>query len=636
MRGAPWRTIVAFALALAAQQALEPRDQRTWLVGVSLYAVAAIWLVAAASHAEFALPRPPLAALAAEPATFGESALTIAASLAVLTLLACGGNRLTLFNLAIWLATIGFLIRAFWTRAPRLPIRPRALWWLLAAAAALAVFFRVFEFGAVPGEMFSDHAEKLLDVGELLNGQTLIFFPRNTGREAFQMYLTAAIALVTGLNFTALRIGTVLAGLCTLPYIYLLGRELGSRRAGVWAMLLAGIGYWPNVISRVGLRFPLAPLFWAPAFYYLVRGLRTGRRNHFILAGLSVGLGLHGYTPFRVVPIAVVVAVALYLAHRVPAGARRRALIGLAVLSVVALSVFLPLLRYAIEHPDQVAYRTMTRLGSLERPLPGPAGEIFLSNLGHALAMFGWDDGDVWGHSVTHRPALDVVTGALFHLGVLLLLIRYIRRRHWLDLFLLLSIPLLMLPSILSLAFPGENPALNRTALAIVPVFLVAGLALETLVRAVRPRLGLALAGALVLWSATLNYDLVFRQYRSAYDQASWNTSEMGQAVRAFIATGGRVGNAWMVSYPYWADGRLVGICAGYPARDFSLMPEQLATTVTDPRAKLFLLQQDDRNGLQTLRRLYPQGTARLYPARVKTREFVVFSVLAAGGTTAN
>ena len=69
----------------------------------------------------------------------------------------------------------------------------------------------------------------------------------------------------------------------------------------------------------------------------------------------------------------------------------------------------------------------------------------------------------------------------LFFLGVVQLLVRYIRQRHWLDLFLLVSVPLLMLPSILSLAFPDENPSLNRTGGAIIPVFLIAALALEGL-----------------------------------------------------------------------------------------------------------------------------------------------------------
>jgi hypothetical protein len=66
---------------------------------------------------------------------------------------------------------------------------------------------------------------------------------------------------------------------------------------GLLAFVLMGIGYWPNVISRVGLRFPLYPLFAAPTLFFLIRGLGTRNRNDFIFAGLFLGLGLHGSTP---------------------------------------------------------------------------------------------------------------------------------------------------------------------------------------------------------------------------------------------------------------------------------------------------------------------------------------------------
>jgi hypothetical protein len=142
---------------------------------------------------------------------------------------------------------------------------------------------------------------------------------------------------------------------------------------------------------------------------------------------------------------------------------------GLIVLTLVAIVLFLPLLRYSLEDPEMFVFRSFTRLGSVERPLPGPAWQIFLGNLWKATIMFTWDNGEIWVHSVTHRPALDVVSAALFSLGVVLLIVRYLRKRQWFDLFLLLSVPLFMLPSILSLAFPAENPSLNRTGGAIVP-----------------------------------------------------------------------------------------------------------------------------------------------------------------------
>jgi hypothetical protein len=92
------------------------------------------------------------------------------------------------------------------------------------------------------------------------------------------------------------------------------------------------------------------------------------------------------------------------------------------------------------------------------------------------MTMYFWSNGEIWPVSIPHRPALDVVSAALFFTGLVLLVVRYIRNRNWLDIFLLLSVPLLMLPSILSLAFPSENPTLNRTAGALIPVFIVIGL----------------------------------------------------------------------------------------------------------------------------------------------------------------
>jgi hypothetical protein len=193
-------------------------------------------------------------------------------------------------------------------------------------AIGIVLFFRLYKLNDVPPEMVSDHSEKLLDIWDVLNGKTNIFFPRNTGREGFQMYLTAAVIQIfgTGYSFLSMKIGTAIAGLVTLPFIYLLGKEIGSRRAGLLAMVLAGIAYWPNVISRVALRFTFYPLFVAPALFFLIRGLRRSNRNDFILAGLALGVGLHGYTPFRIMPFVMIIAVGLYLLHRQSQGLRKR------------------------------------------------------------------------------------------------------------------------------------------------------------------------------------------------------------------------------------------------------------------------------------------------------------------------
>jgi 4-amino-4-deoxy-L-arabinose transferase-like glycosyltransferase len=214
------------------------------------------------------------------------------------------------------------------------------------------------------------------------------------------MYLTAGIIefFRTGYTALSLKIGTVLAGLLTLPYLYLLGKEFGHKRIGLFALLFAGMAYWPNVISRVGLRFPLYPLFVAPVLYYLIRGLRTSKRNDFILAGLFLGIGLHGYSPIRILPIIILIVIAVYLLHSQARGKRLQAISGLLVLALISLIVFLPLLRFAIEYPSLFNLRALSRLGTIERPLPGPALLIFLKNLWNASIMYFWSDGQVWVH----------------------------------------------------------------------------------------------------------------------------------------------------------------------------------------------------------------------------------------------
>jgi hypothetical protein len=564
-----------------------------------------------------------------------------------------GGGRFTLFNITLWFVSILAMVYAFWLPSPGnaswlsvvKEFISRSHWkisldrWtlLVLAVAGLALFFRVYRLSDVPSQMISDHAEKLWDVSDVLNGQTAIFFPRNTGREFFQFYLTAAIILLfkTGLTFLSLKIGTVLAGLGGLYYMYRLGRDFVNPRVGLFVLAFAGIAFWPNVISRYGLRFPLYPLFYAPALYYLAQGLMTRNRNSFVISGLFLGLGLHGYSPFRIVPFVLLLAVGLYVLHEQSKGFRLQTGWGLFAIVVISFIVFLPLLRYMIENPDIVLYRAMTRVSSLERPLPGELWMVFLQNIRNSLTMFAWDGGEIWPISVPHRPVLDVVTSALFHLGVVLVTIRYIRQRHWFDIFTLISIPVLMMPSILSLAFPGENPSLNRSAAAIIPVFLIVGMSADGFLTALESvstltwnkRFAWAISIFLLAWASFQNYDVLFNQYRKLYDSSAWNTSEMGEVIHDFAQLTGNSDTAWLVGYPYWVDSRLVMINAGFPTRDNAIWPENFESTLADPRAKLFLININDSADLAMLQSLYPEGSLTEYQSKYENRNFLLLVV---------
>lgn len=671
----PWRTLLALGVALFAQKTLEPvpGEDRTWILGLALYLAAFSLLLFAYRKGEWQILPLPQSESARDPLTVRWGAFIASLGLSAVTFYLMKGNRFTPVNFTLWVLAFvthmwAFWLRDFqgesiWLRTRRFFTRPfwniRITRWtlLIIAVAGLTLFFRFYHLSQVAPDMTSDHAEKLLDVYDILNGRFSIYFPRNTGREPLYVYLSALIAyLFTGVSFLTLKIAAVIGGVVMLPYLYLLGKEFGGKRIGLLAVLFAGIAYWPNVIERFGLRISFYPLFVAITYYYLIRGLRRQSRNDMILAGIALGLGLNGYTPFRIVPFVMIAAFIVYIIHARSGQERLQAILWFGLLALTAFIIFIPQARFALENPEIYGFRAFSRISSIEQPLPGPAWQIFLSNLWNALTMFNWNNGIIWVHSVTSRPALDVVSGALFLFGVLLGIIRYIRQRHWVDFFMLLSIPLLLMPSILSLAFPLENPSLNRTGGAIIPAFLFVGLALDVILNGLERRPARSTLSAelsdqrsitgwseqversrisatgngsggiahpflmffvivgLLFVSSAQNYDLVFRQYYEQYRAAAWNTREMGTVLKQFMLAQGSAENAWIIPYPYWVDTRLPPIWAGIPQRgDMAIRPENLPDTLSITKTKLFMFKPDDIQTLATLRTLYPQGIINLY-----------------------
>jgi 4-amino-4-deoxy-L-arabinose transferase-like glycosyltransferase len=635
----PWRALAALFVALFAQAFLEISGLPS-TVSVLFYLTAIGLLVWAFRRDEWHLPALPPAYQTPDTLLVRLIPLILSIVFALIAFFDFGDGLFTRRNTLLWLASVALLAYSLWAKTPKVETptgssRQKWLWnGLVILVLGISIFFRLYRLDAIPVEPFSDHAEKILDVYDIAQGETKIFFERNTGREAFQMYWTLFVAQVfgTGFSFFSLKLGTALLGIFTLPFVYLLGKEFGNKRAALFALFLFGIAYWPNVISRIGLRFPLYPLFLAPTLLFFIRGLRTQNRNDFILCGIFLGLGLHGYSPFRIVPLLVVAALAIYFLHVKSNEQRQQAIWWFVIVVAVSLFVFLPLFRYWIGHPDQFGYRAFTRLSGVETPLPGPAWQIFLSNMVNGLLMFNVDNGEIWVNSMPHRPALELVTAALFVLGVVLLILRYARRRDWRDLLLLVSIPILLLPSVLSLAFPGENPALNRAGGAAVAGILVSALALEGLVAGFgsekrRQVIAWGLTGILFACSAFGNYDIIFRKFDANFRSGAWNTSEMGKVICQFRETYGQTDTVWIVPYPHWVDTRLPGVWAGIPNRDFALWPDQFAESRNYPAPKLFMFWNQDEETEKLLRELYPNGVLNRYTSSFAGKDFYIFFV---------
>lgn len=601
--------------------------------------------------------------------------LPIALVNAVLAFLAASDNTYRWYGALAWLLAVALFLIIFRERTSERPLWQRLgfgragwrLGWTALALIALILlgfWFRFWRLADLPPEMTSDHVEKLLDVHDLVTGERPIFFVRNTGREPWQFYWTLALIRLFDLEtrFFALKLGTAIVGLLMLPGIYLLGRELFDRWIGLWATLFAAVASWPVILSRIGLRFPFAPAVTAWSLLFLLRGLRDGRRNDFSLLGLSLGIGLHGYTAFRAMPLAVVVCWALALIIRPSSLAiQPRPFLRNALLTVlIAVVVFIPLGRFSLEHPDDFWRRSVSRMVDPLQPTSDGPLATFGNNLWNLALMFHWQGDDVWVNTLAYAPVLDPLLGGLLILGLVVLLWRTLRLRDPLPPLLLIAGVILLLPSALSLAYPVENPSVVRAGGAIPVVMVIAALpvglgwrhgllALRAQPQGERLSLGdrvnvrlhnwrrlLLVTSALALAIAVIvvNYQRYFRDYWEQYQLNALNTTEIATAIRGFVESGGDASNAWIIAWPYWIDTRGVGIELGDPPwNNVILEAEELdeqasaAQGTIDARPRFYVLHPQDAGSLEQLHSLFPLGWPSTYISHYPGRDFVMYYV---------
>ena len=648
-----WRPLLVFlaiGLAIGGQRLLDGRSY--WQLGVGLYGLALLVFLLG-TGGERPRPQPvdsPLPSLIRRHQIRWLLAC-LALLLGVITFMTAGENRFRWYTVAAWAGACGGWFLAFaerpfiasanrqWLTADGLSVNLKWRHLALLAILLLAAWFRFYRLEDVPREMTIDHPHKLLDVRDLLQGQYRVFFPRNSGRELFQFYYTASLVRMFNLGLThdTLKLGTALASFATVVTTYLLAREIFGTETALVTIAFLAISRWDLGISRMGLRFPLAPLALTLMFLFLLRSLRTGRRNDALCCGLVLGLGLYGYSSFRVAPGLVVVVVLLkVLVDRegVRQIGQRRFWTNAALIPTLAVLAFVPLGRYMLDNPDMFWYRVLTRASDLERQLPANPASVFLGNVVNSLLAFNWR-GDVGRVHLEQRlPFLDPISGALLILGVGATAWWLLRYRDWRSACFLLGLPVLLLPSSLNLAFPIENPSTNRSSMAIPLVFTLVGLAPGLLLRTTwgranrLNRMAIVLCLALIISVAGyMNFQSYFTGYATQYNTYAWNASELARVIRGFVTTCGSLDQAYIAPWPLVVDGRAVAFELGdwewyNLLDDLSMLPAQAA----QPGNKLYLVHLTDQGSLKQLRETYPQAQVRPYRSKTPGHDFwIVF-----------
>jgi hypothetical protein len=392
----------------------------------------------------------------------------------------------------------------------------------------LAFAFRVYRIDELPGPIYSDEAQNGVDALAVVEGWRPIFFPANNGREPLHIYIEALSVALFGPTDFALRIVNVLAGTATVVVVALLGRALAGWRVGLLAGTWLAVSYWHISLSRLSFRVIQLPLWTALAVLFFVLALRSPhRRAHWLaaLGGVALGLSLYTYTSARLFPLAFgAVALVAWLAYRPPV---RQFATLVAATSIVALVVVAPLGTYFARHPEQALMRaSQVRLGGDDDPRVThdqlrPRG--LLENTAVTLGALGFAGDRNVRHNLPGRPIFDFVTFAFLCVGTWLAA----RGTHrWLVAVCLAWLVVMVAPSAASV----EAPHYLRLAGIIPPVFVLAGLAADAVIRAGRGW-AMAAVGALLVFGGVDSARAYFVDYRHEPTRAVQFDSHVHAAV---------------------------------------------------------------------------------------------------------
>lgn len=593
-----------------------------------------------------------------------------------------GDNKFTATGVVCWLLSIfGWLIALAPNIFPTDAI-PRALSGLFSLPGRIIAFrisptliaigliliaggyFRFSNLDIYLPDMTSDHVEKALDAQRISEGATPVFLPNNGGREVLHFYLLAAMHSYLGLpiDFDLLKLLTAIEGMLGIIAVWWLGRELigdenpqlGNLTGVIMAGLLA-VSYWDTMLSRLGLRIVLTPLVTAVLLVYFIRALRHNQRIDFVRAGLVLGIGVYCYQAMRMAPVFVVIGILLALILRARSWAvARRYVTNFAAMVIIAVVVFVPLGRFMIQYPDDFWSRASGRLfGDSTVEVKDPATGSVVSrvantqdrldalrqnlgylgtNMQHALLMFNWSGDSAWITGTPDGvPQMDLLTGALFLIGLGVWLVRMIRRRDPADWLIPFGLLVMLLPTALSLAYTIEVPSATRAsgeipfafALAAFPAALLLTKAWAAL-QGFAPRvlLSAVIVVALIL-IASANWSTYFDDAMPNYRLSTLPHRQAGQVLKGFEQSTGAPGNAFMIGYDYWWDHRALAIEAddihwnngverkGYMERIIALIRQNAPTPYAfrPDRQMMFFLNQNDTEVLNGLMKWLPNGS---------------------------
>src|SRR3989344_5167584 len=302
---------------------------------------------------------------------------------------------------------------------------------------AVAGFFRLYQLGPTPPGFYPDEAMNGNNAVQTLETKNFkIFYPENNGREGLFINLQALSIRAFGAHPWSLRFVSALIGILTVVGLYLLVRELFEWRLAAIAGFLTAISFWHVNFSRIGFRAIMVPFILVYLFFFLWRGLKTGRLSYYLLAGIIGGLGFYTYISYRIAPLIAIIVFLNYwrflkndfsfLSSKYE-HMRNNLLRGFALAAITAIIVALPVGAYFWKHQGDFLKREGASVSVFSQQ--NPLKELGLSIV-KTLGMFNFQGDYNQRHNISGLPILPWPIGIFFAIGFINELIHWLKRKH--------------------------------------------------------------------------------------------------------------------------------------------------------------------------------------------------------------
>lgn len=276
---------------------------------------------------------------------------------------------------------------------------------LLIAVLILAFLLRIWQINQNPSSLNWDevshgyNAYSILKTGKDEWGVPLPIIFRAYGDYKLPLYIytTAISESVFGLNEFAVRLPSLLAGILSVLFIFLLVKRVSKKESlAILAVFLLAIEPWSIFLSRVAVEANLAVFLIIAAIYFLVLSVD---KKWFLLSSVFLfGLSLHTYNSARIFVPLFLISLGLVYHSSLIEWIKKRKLVVLTS-ALAFLFFFLPMVGQILSGEGAARYRWVNLLdeGAVNRineargnsSFPAPLPKLIYNKMTYYTFAFG-------------------------------------------------------------------------------------------------------------------------------------------------------------------------------------------------------------------------------------------------------